>query len=105
MSGSVASVTLAYNATRFLQRHIEALRRQTRGVQEIIVVDSASTDGTGAMLAEQYPCVTALSMAENLGAAGAWAAGDPSRASLRFAGVRPSPSCPPPCVHGGSLAP
>jgi len=75
MSGSVASVTLAYNATRFLQRHIEALRRQTRGVQEIIVVDSASTDGTGAMLAEQYPCVTALSMAENLGAAGAWAAG------------------------------
>jgi GT2 family glycosyltransferase len=44
-------------------------------LQEIIVVDNASTDGTSAMLAEQYPQVTVLKMSENLGAAGAWVAG------------------------------
>jgi GT2 family glycosyltransferase len=75
MSLSVASVTVAYNATQTLPRQIEALLRQTRKLQEIIVVDNASTDATGPMLAEQYPQVTVLKMAENIGAAGAWAGG------------------------------
>ena len=75
MSLSVASVTVAYNAAEMLPQQIEALLLQARPVQEIIVVDNASTDGTGAMLAERYPQVTVLRMEENLGAAGAWAAG------------------------------
>ena len=75
MSLSVASVTVAYNAVRALPQQIEALLRQTRPVQEIIVVDNGSTDGTAALLAERYPRVTVLRMAENLGMAGAWAAG------------------------------
>jgi rhamnopyranosyl-N-acetylglucosaminyl-diphospho-decaprenol beta-1,3/1,4-galactofuranosyltransferase len=72
---SVASLTTAYNAERALPRQIESLLGQTRSLQEIIVVDNASTDGTAAMLAARYPQVTVLRMPENLGAAGAWAAG------------------------------
>jgi GT2 family glycosyltransferase len=66
---------MAYNAAKALPRQIDALLRQTRSLQEIVVVDNASTDGTSAMLAERYPQVTVLRMPENLGAAGAWAQG------------------------------
>ncbi len=75
MSLSVASVTVAYNAARVLPRQMDALLRQTRPLQEIVVVDNASTDGTSALLAERYPQVTVLRMRENLGYGGAWAAG------------------------------
>jgi len=75
MAPSVASLTVAYNAERRLPRQIEALTRQTHPLQEIVVVDKASTDGTTAMLAQRYPQVTVLQMPENIGAAGAWAAG------------------------------
>ena len=75
MNVAVGSVTVAYNAERILPRQIEALLQQTHPLQEIIVVDNASTDGTRTMLAERYPQVTVLRMPENLGAAGAWAAG------------------------------
>jgi len=72
---SVASVTVAYNAAQVLPRQMDALLGQTRPLQEIIVVDNASTDETSALLAERYPHVTVLRMPENLGAAGGWAAG------------------------------
>jgi GT2 family glycosyltransferase len=71
---SVASVTFCYNAAQVLPRQIEALLRQTRPLQEIIVVDNASTDGSRTVLAERYPQVVVLRMPENLGAAGASAA-------------------------------
>ena len=38
-SVSVASVTTAYNAERRLSRQMDALLRQTRPLQEIVVVD------------------------------------------------------------------
>jgi len=72
---SIASITTAYNAERTLPRQIDALLGQTRALQEIIVVDNASNDGTCALVAERYPHLTVLRMPENLGAAGAWAAG------------------------------
>lgn len=75
MKPSVASVTIAYNAAVALPKQIEALLAQTFSLQEIIVVDNASTDGTSVMLAERFPQVKVLRMTENLGAAGAWAAG------------------------------
>jgi glycosyltransferase involved in cell wall biosynthesis len=59
---SIASVTVAYNAAHILPRQIDALFRQTHPLQEIIVVDNASTDGTAAMLAKNYPQVTVLRM-------------------------------------------
>lgn len=75
MNWSVASITTAYNAAKVLPRQIDALLRQTRPLQEIIIVDNGSSDGTSAMLAERYPQVTVLRMETNLGAAGAWGAG------------------------------
>lgn len=72
---SVASVTTAFNCTSVLSRQLEALLRQTRTPQEIIVVDNASTDGTAKMIVQQFPQVTVLPMAENLGTGGALAAG------------------------------
>jgi rhamnopyranosyl-N-acetylglucosaminyl-diphospho-decaprenol beta-1,3/1,4-galactofuranosyltransferase len=75
MTCSVASVTTAFNALRVLPRQMDALRRQSRPLQEIIVVDNGSTDGTVQMLADQYPEVTVLRMPANIGAAGAWATG------------------------------
>jgi rhamnosyltransferase len=58
-----------------MARHIDALLRQARPLQEIVVVDNASTDETRSLLAENYPHVTVLRMRENLGAGGALAAG------------------------------
>jgi GT2 family glycosyltransferase len=72
---SIASVTTAHNAVDVLPRQMQALQRQTRALQEIIVVDNGSDDSTLALLAERYPQVTVLRMQKNLGAAGAWAAG------------------------------
>lgn len=75
MDVSVASVTTAYNAAHLLPRQIDALLRQSRPLQEIIVVDNCSTDNTLAMLAERYPDVTVIALAENTGAAGGCATG------------------------------
>lgn len=74
MSCSVASVTVAYNDERVLPRQLEALLHQTRPLQEVIVVDNASTDSTRTLLAERFPQVTVLPMGENRGAGGALAA-------------------------------
>ena len=68
---SVASVTVAYNDARVLPRQMDALLGQTRPLQEIIVVDNASTDSTRALLAERYPEVRVLRMPENMGVGGA----------------------------------
>jgi rhamnopyranosyl-N-acetylglucosaminyl-diphospho-decaprenol beta-1,3/1,4-galactofuranosyltransferase len=75
MSCSIASVTTARNAKNRLPRQLDALARQSFPLQEVVVVDDQSGDGTGAMLAERYPEVTVIRTAENLGAAGAWAVG------------------------------
>jgi len=72
---SISSVTTAYNSAHALARHIDALLEQRRPLQEIIVVDNASTDETRSLLAARYPQVTVLRMAENLGTGGALAAG------------------------------
>ncbi len=79
---SVASITTAYNAARILPRHIDALLAQSRPIQEVVIVNNGSADGTCAMLAEKYPQVTVLHTGANLGAAGAWAAG------LDYAAIR-----------------
>jgi GT2 family glycosyltransferase len=74
MAISVASVTTAFNAAEVLPRQMDALLRQTRPLQEIVVIDNGSTDTTCKLLAERYPKVTVLPMPTNLGAAGAWCA-------------------------------
>src|SRR5579864_7241966 len=71
---SIASVTVAYNGADVLREHLESLKGQTLKLDEIIVVDNASTDDTRHLAAE-YPDVTVLSLEENGGVAGGLSAG------------------------------
>lgn len=72
---SIASVTVAYNAAQVLPKQLDALLRQSRTLEEIIVVDNGSKDSTVEMIRNQYPQVTILELRENLGVGGAFAAG------------------------------
>jgi rhamnosyltransferase len=72
---SIASVTVAYNGKEFLARHLDALLQQTHALQEIIVVNNASTDSTVQLLSERYPQVTVIDLAANAGVGGGYAAG------------------------------
>jgi rhamnosyltransferase len=72
---SVASVTVATNAARILPRQLDALKRQTRQIDEIVVVDNASSDDTLNLLAARYPEVTVLKLPENGGVGGAFSVG------------------------------
>jgi len=72
---SIASVTVAYNGAAVLQNHLNSLRAQARALDEIIVVDNASTDETRTLLSNRFPEVTLLQLPENLGVAGGLAAG------------------------------
>ncbi|MFQ5873295.1 MAG: glycosyltransferase [Dehalococcoidia bacterium] len=71
----IAAVVLTFNRRELLWQVLESVMGQTRPVDEIIVVDNASTDGTPSMLREHFPQVTYLLMVENLGPAGGRAAG------------------------------
>lgn len=72
---SIASVTVAYNGASVLRQHLASLRGQSRALDEIIVVDNASTDETLHLLATEYPEVTVLHQPTNGGVGGGLAAG------------------------------
>ncbi len=72
---TVASVTLAYNGAATLPRQLDALKNQTRKLDEIVVVNNASADDTLSLLADSYPDVTVLNLPENRGVGGGYSAG------------------------------
>lgn len=72
---SIASVTVAYNGAAVLRRHLDSLKQQSRQLDEIIVVDNASTDDTLHLLASEYPEVTVLQLPKNVGIGAGLAAG------------------------------
>jgi rhamnopyranosyl-N-acetylglucosaminyl-diphospho-decaprenol beta-1,3/1,4-galactofuranosyltransferase len=71
----VAAAIATFNRKDTLRQCLSALLGQTRRLDQVIVVDNASADGTAAMVAEQFPSVRLVAMTENTGAAGAFAAG------------------------------
>lgn len=75
----VAAVVVTFNRKRLLTECLDALLRQTQRVDEIVVVDNASSDGTKELLQElgylDRANVHYLLLAENLGGAGGFHAG------------------------------
>lgn len=70
MKYSVASITVAYRGKTSLARQLRRLMDQSRQLDEIVVVDNASNDGTLEMLRQQFPGVTVLLQDQNLGVGG-----------------------------------
>jgi len=80
MSAETAPVVVSvvipnWNGAHHLPTCLDALRAQTYPQVEIIVADNASTDNSRALLAEQYPEVRVVALAENRGFTGACNAG------------------------------
>ena len=69
-SAAVAAVVVTYERKALLRQCLEALQNQTHPVDEIIVVDNASADGTAAMVRSDFPDVTLRVLDENRGGAG-----------------------------------
>lgn len=65
---NVSIIIVSWNVREHLQRCIESIIEQTKGVSyEIIVVDNASNDGSVEMIQRNYPRVTLLAQTTNLG--------------------------------------
>ena len=71
----VASVTVTYNGAAVLRPHLESLRAQTCQLDEIVVVDNASSDETRQLMADEFPEVTLIALPNNVGVGGGLAAG------------------------------
>jgi rhamnopyranosyl-N-acetylglucosaminyl-diphospho-decaprenol beta-1,3/1,4-galactofuranosyltransferase len=68
---SIAAVVVTCNRCPLLEKCLEALIRQDRRLDEILVIDNASTDGTAELLGEKYNGkVTHVRLEENIGGAG-----------------------------------
>ena len=72
---SVAALVATVNRRDLLHKHITQLLAQTRPLNEIIVVDNASDDGTFEMLQTEFPSVTVIRFEENMGNVGGIASG------------------------------
>ena len=82
---SVAVVILNYNGRKFLADFLPIVLENTQDAT-IYVADNGSTDDSLALLAADFPSVTVLSWAENLGYAGGYnfALGQNSKAIEAF---------------------
>ena len=70
----IVAVVVTFNRLALLQRLVARLR-ETEGLAEVLVVDNASTDGTGEWLATQPAPVRALTLPDNRGGAGGFHVG------------------------------
>ncbi|MBW3636118.1 MAG: glycosyltransferase family 2 protein [Armatimonadetes bacterium] len=71
----VCAVVVTFNRKKLLAECLRALQEQLRPVDVILVVDNASTDGTGEMLRAEFPGVEVLALKKNGGGAGGFYAG------------------------------
>ena len=71
----VVAVVVAWNRRDLLRRGLDGLAGQRRPLDGVVVIDNASTDDSAAV-AREHPIVTeVVTMPENLGGAGGFAAG------------------------------
>lgn len=69
---SICSITVTYNRKESLRIVLESLKNQKMKLDEIIVIDNASIDGTDRMVEEEFPEVTYIRLSENTGSAGGY---------------------------------
>ena len=80
---SVAAVIVTFNRLEKLKKVLASLEKQTRPIDHLVIVNNASTDGTGEYLAEYEsktadsdgPSLSILNLPENIGGAGGFSAG------------------------------
>jgi rhamnopyranosyl-N-acetylglucosaminyl-diphospho-decaprenol beta-1,3/1,4-galactofuranosyltransferase len=74
MTESVAAVVVTYNRSRLLVECLEALLRQSRPVDKIVLIDNASSDDTSAVLESKgylaHPKIAYTRLQSNTGGAG-----------------------------------
>jgi len=68
--GGVAAVVVTHNRRASLEQCLDALAAQTRRVDEVLVVDNASSDGTAELLRTRSGSVRVETLQENTGGAG-----------------------------------
>lgn len=75
MIPTVSAIVVNFNGREFVGQAIESLMSQSQPVDEIIVVDNASTDGTIPYLERNFPTIVVIELEENLGFTGGCNAG------------------------------
>lgn len=70
----MCAVIVTHNRRQLLERCLEAVLAQSRAPERVLVVDTASTDGTAEML-RSISAVDVLALEQNVGGAGGFAAG------------------------------
>ena len=72
---SFAAVVVSFNRIDFLKKCLTALESQTEPLDEIIVIENGSTDGSLDYIRANHPGVTLFETGKNLGGAGGFAWG------------------------------
>jgi len=72
---SVAAVVVSFNRLAYLKKCLRALEEQTQPLDEIIVVENGSTDGSADYVRRNHPGITLFETGSNLGGAGGFAWG------------------------------
>ncbi|MDG7041494.1 MAG: glycosyltransferase family 2 protein [Nitrososphaerota archaeon] len=63
----ICAVVVTFNRKALLEECLTALLKQTRRLDEIIVIDNASTDGTDELMKTKFSGITYVKMTENMG--------------------------------------
>jgi rhamnopyranosyl-N-acetylglucosaminyl-diphospho-decaprenol beta-1,3/1,4-galactofuranosyltransferase len=88
MSDSVAAVVVTFNRSRLLLECLDALLRQTRPVDQIVLIDNASSDGTTEVLQSKgylaHPKIHYVRLQSNTGGAGGFHEGMKQAYDLGF---------------------
>jgi rhamnopyranosyl-N-acetylglucosaminyl-diphospho-decaprenol beta-1,3/1,4-galactofuranosyltransferase len=68
--GRICAVVVTFNRKVLLRGCLNSLLLQTHRLHTIMVIDNASSDGTRAMVLEEFPSIEIVTMSENNGGAG-----------------------------------
>jgi GT2 family glycosyltransferase len=71
----VCAVVVTHNRLALLRECLSALEAQTRRPDRVLVVDNASTDGTGDAVRAEFPAAELVSLPDNRGSSGGFHAG------------------------------